>query len=63
MSLYFAMVEEMIIVPKKELPEVVQWYKSELTDNSLLERAGRLSAEKKRLLEDPFWMPMKLFRK
>ena len=53
MSLSFTIMEEMIIVPKKELPEVVQWYKGELTGNALLERAGRLSAQKKRLLEDP----------
>ena len=53
MSLSFTIMEEMIIVPKKELPEVVQWYKSELTGNALLERAGRLSAQEKRLLEDP----------
>ena len=52
-SLSFTIMEEMIIVPKKELPEVVQWYKGELTGNALLERAGRLSAQKKRLLEDP----------
>ena len=45
-SLSFTIMEEMIIVPKKELPEVVQWYKGELTGNALLERAGRLSAQK-----------------
>ena len=45
--------EEMIVLPKKEVPEVVQWYKGQLTGNALLERAGRLAAQKKRLLADP----------
>ena len=45
--------EEMIVLPKKELPEVVQWYKGELTSNALLNRAGHLAAKKKRLLADP----------
>ena len=45
--------EEMIVLPKKELPKVVQWYKGELTDNALLNRAGHLAAKKKRLLADP----------
>ena len=45
--------EEMIVLPKKELPEIVQWYKEELTSNALLNRAGHLAAKKKRLLADP----------
>ena len=45
--------EEMIVLPKKELPEIVQWYKGELTSNALLNRAGHLVAKKKRLLADP----------
>ena len=45
--------EEMIVLPKKELPEIVQWYKGELTSNALLNRAGHLAAKKKRLLADP----------
>ena len=45
--------EEMIALPKKELPEIVQWYKGELTSNALLNRAGHLTAKKKRLLADP----------
>ena len=45
--------EEMIVLPKKELPEIVQWYKGELMSNALLNRAGHLAANKKRLLADP----------
>ena len=41
------------MLPKKELPEIVQWYKGELTSNALLNRAGHLAAKKKRLLADP----------
>ena len=41
--------EEMTVLPKK----VVQWYKGELTGNALLNRAGHLAAQKKRLLADP----------
>ena len=45
--------EEIIVLPKKELPEIVQWYKGELASNALLNRAGHLAAKKKRLLADP----------
>ena len=38
--------EEMIVLPKKELPEIVQWYKGELTSTALLNRAGHLVAKK-----------------
>ena len=45
--------EEIIVLPKKELPEIVQWYKGELTSNALLNRARHFAAKKKRLLTDP----------
>ena len=49
--------EEMIVLPKKELPEIVQWYKGELMSNALLNRGRHLVAKvvvvKKRLLADP----------
>ena len=45
--------EEMIVLPKKELPEIRRWYKGELTSIALLNRAGHLAAKKKRLLTDP----------
>ena len=41
------------VLPKKELLEIVQWYKGELTSNALLNRAGHLAAKRKRLLADP----------
>ena len=41
------------MLPKKELPEIVQWYKGELTSNALLNWAGHLAAKKKRLLANP----------
>ena len=41
------------MLPNKELSEVVQWYKGELTGNALLNQAGHLAAQKKRPLADP----------
>ena len=52
-SVVCVVMEEMIVLPKKELPEIVQWYKGELTSNALLNGAGHLAAKKKRLLADP----------
>ena len=49
----FVVMEEMIVLPKKELPEIVRWYKGKLTSIALLNRAGHLAAKKKRLLTDP----------
>ena len=43
-SVVCVVMEEMIVLPKKELPEIVQWYKGELTSNALLNRAGHLAA-------------------
>ena len=45
--------EEIIVLPKKELPEIVQWYKGELRSKASLNRAGHLAAKKKRRLADP----------
>ena len=42
----------MLIIPKKETLENVSYYKGELTGNALLNRAGKLAAAKKRILED-----------
>ena len=52
-SVVCVVMEEMIALPKKELPGIVQWYKGELTSNALLNRAGHLAAKKNRLLADP----------
>ena len=53
MSLSALIMEEMIIIPKKELPEDVAFYKGELTSNAWLNKAGQLGAAKKRILNDP----------
>ena len=45
--------EEMLIIPKKELPKDVNYFKEELTGNAWLNRAGDLAAKKKRILQDP----------
>ena len=45
--------EEMLIIPKKELPKDVNYFKEELTGNAWLNRAGDLAAQKKRILQDP----------
>ena len=52
-SVVCVVMEEMIVLPKKELPEIVQWYKGELTSNALLNQARHLAAKKKHLLADP----------
>ena len=44
--------EEMIVIPRKELPADVQFYKGELTGNALLNQAGQVAAQKKRILHD-----------
>lgn len=44
--------EEYLLVPKKEAPQDVAYYKSQLTGNAWLDRAGNLAAQKKRILED-----------
>lgn len=38
------------MIPNKELPEDVQFYKGELMSNALLNQAGKIAAQKKRLL-------------
>ena len=55
--------EEMIIIPKKELPEDVQFYKGQLQGNALMNEAGRLGAKKKRLLLDKSLTPSQKKRK
>ena len=39
------MIEEVMMVPTKEFDQLVQYYKGEITDNALLNKAGRLAAE------------------
>ena len=45
--------EEMLIIPRKEAEQDVDFYKGELTGNVWLERARQLAAAKKRILNDP----------
>ena len=40
------------MVPTKEFDQLVQCYKGEITDNALLNKAGRLSAESHVILRD-----------
>ena len=46
------MTEEVMMVPKKEFDQLVQYYKGEITDNALLNKAGRLAAESHVILRD-----------
>ena len=40
------------MVPTKEFDQLVQYYKGEITDNALLNKAGRLAAESHLILRD-----------
>jgi len=42
------MTEEVMLVPTKEFDQLVQYYKEEITDNALLNKAGRFSRRKSR---------------
>ena len=45
-----------MMVPTKEFDQLVQYYKGEITDNALLNKAGRLAAESHVILRDK-WIP------
>ena len=38
--------EEVYMIPQKELDQLVQYYKGELTENALLNKAANLAAQK-----------------
>lgn len=40
-------------MPVKELPDLIAWYKGELSENALLNKAATLAAKKQRVLNDP----------
>ena len=40
------------MVPTKQFDQLVQYYKGEITDNALLNKAGRLAAESHMILRD-----------
>ena len=46
------MTQEVMIVPTKEFDQLVQYYKGGITDNALLNKAGRLAAESHVILGD-----------
>ena len=46
------MTEEVMMVPTKEFDQLFQCYKGEITDNALLNKAGRLAAESQMILRD-----------
>ena len=41
------------MVPQKDFEQSKQWYKGELTENALLDKAAKLAAKKHQLLADP----------
>ena len=45
--------EEVYMIPQKELDQLVQYYKGELTENALLNKAAHLAAQNHVLLADP----------
>ena len=45
--------EEVYMIPQKELDQLVQYCKGELTENALLNKAAHLAAQKHVLLADP----------
>ena len=44
--------DEMILIPKAEVPQDVAFYKNQLTGNAWLHEGGKTAAAKKRILED-----------
>lgn len=45
--------EDTLPVPVKELPDLVAWYKGELSENALLNKVATVAARKQRVLNDP----------
>ena len=45
--------EEVYMIPKTELNQLIQHYKGELTENAQLTKAATLAAKKHLLLETP----------
>ena len=45
--------EEVYMIPQKEFDQLVQYYKGELTENALLNKAANLAAQKHALLANP----------
>ena len=45
--------EEVLMIPQKDFGRLMQLYKGQLTENTLLNKAARLAAQKNQLLSDP----------
>jgi len=45
--------DEVYMIPQKDLEQLIQYYKGELTENVLLNKAATLAAKKHVLLADP----------
>jgi len=45
------------MIPQKDLDQLIQYYKGELTENALLNKAATLAAKKNDLLADPHLPP------
>jgi len=45
--------EEVYMIPQKDLDQLIQYYKGELTESALLNKAATLAAKKHVLLADP----------
>jgi len=50
--------EEVYIISQKELDQLIQYYKGELTENALLNKAATLTAKKHVLLANPKLSPV-----
>ena len=47
------MAKEMMMVPTSDYNNLVNYYKSRITESTLLNKAGRLAAERHKILADP----------
>ena len=46
------MTEEVMMIPTREIEQLIQYYKGQIMDNALLNKTGRLAAESHLLLKD-----------
>ena len=47
------MTEEVIMIPRQEFESLQDYYKGKITQSALLNKAGRLAAEKHMILKNP----------
>ena len=45
--------EEVLMIPRRELPQLMHFYKSQIMENPLLEKTAQLSVQQHQLLTDP----------